>query len=97
MTTERDTARADITSAPRRPVLTLSAAERQPIGAAGRLTETPGRYVQLNPRRRGRYPAELIARLIADDGGHVWRAVVTFGISYRHALRIRAGWRGGQA
>jgi hypothetical protein len=90
-----DTARADITRAPWPPVLTLSAADR-PIGGGGRLAATAARYASLNGAPRGaiRYPAELIAREIEDHGGDVWPAVVHFGLSYRHALRIRAGWRG---
>ena len=63
------------------------------VGAAGRLTDTVPRYLALvGSRRRRRYPAELIARRIADDGS-VWGVVVDYGISYAHACRIRAGWR----
>lgn len=71
------------------PSLTLSA-----VGAGGRLTHTVARYLELNPRRR-RYPAELIAARIRADGGDVWGAVNTFGLSYAHACRIRRGWRPG--
>jgi hypothetical protein len=39
------------------------------------------------------YDAEAVAARIEADGGEVWGAVVAFGISYGHALRIRRGWR----
>jgi hypothetical protein len=89
---ERDATQADITPEARRRSLTLSEVDR---GAGGRLTLTAARYVELNgvPRRPARYPVELVARLIADHDGDVWPAVVRFGISYEHALRIRRGWR----
>jgi hypothetical protein len=66
------------------------------VGAGGRLTHTVARYLALNPRRRHRYPHELIKARIRRDGG-VWGVVVDFGISYSHACRIRAGWRPGAA
>jgi hypothetical protein len=62
------------------------------VGAAGRLTETVPRYLELVPRRRRPYPAELIARRIERDRS-VWGAILDYGISYSHACRIRAGWR----
>jgi hypothetical protein len=74
-------------SLPCGPRLTLSE-----VGAGGRLTHTVARYLEQKPRRR-RYPAELIAARIRRDGGDVWGAVNSFGISYAHACRIRAGWR----
>ena len=63
------------------------------VGAGGRLTHTVSRYLELVPRRRRRLPVELIAARIRRDGGDVWGAVLTFGVSYGHACRIRAGWR----
>jgi hypothetical protein len=64
------------------------------VGAGGRLSEVVARHRALGGgRRRARYPAELIARRIRSDAGDVWPAVVQFGISYAHALRIRNGWR----
>jgi len=40
-------------------------------------------------------PAEAVAAKIRQDPyGGVWGAVAEFGISYRHACAIRAGWRG---
>jgi hypothetical protein len=81
----------DITRLPCGPGLPLSA-----VGAGGRLTHTVADYIALVPRRRHRYPAELIAARIRRDGG-VWGVVVDFGISYSHACRIRAGWRPGAA
>jgi hypothetical protein len=60
----------------------------------GRLTGTAERFAALNPTRAARYPIELIAREIADHAGNVWASVAHFGISYEHACRIRAGWRG---
>jgi len=63
------------------------------VGAAGRLTDTAARHRALTPdRRRKRYPHELIAAQIRRDRS-VWGVVVTHGISYSHACRIRAGWR----
>ena len=64
------------------------------VGAGGRLTDTVPRYLRLikGGRRRRAYPAETIARRIAEDGS-VWGAIVAYGISYSHACRIRAGWR----
>ena len=55
------------------------------------------RFATLNPRprRRGRHSADLIAQTIRLHGGSVWPAVVEYGVSYRHACRIRAGWRPG--
>lgn len=70
------------------PALTLSE-----VGAGGRLTHTVSRYLELVPRRRRRHPTELIAARIRSDGGDVWGAVLTFGVSYGHACKIRAGWR----
>ena len=64
------------------------------VGAGGRLTGTAERFAALNPSRAARYPIELIAREIADHAGNVWASVAHFGISYEHACRIRAGWRG---
>ena len=63
------------------------------VGAGGRLTHTVARYLELNPRRRSRHPTELIAARIRADGGDVWGAVLTFGVSYSHACRIKRGWR----
>lgn len=62
------------------------------VGAAGRLTDTVPRYLELAPGRRGQYPHELIAKRIERDRS-VWGVVVDYGISYSHACRIRAGWR----
>jgi hypothetical protein len=65
------------------------------VGAGGRLTHTVAAYRALVPdRRRGPYPAELIAARIKRDGT-VWGAVLDYGISYSHACRIRRGWRPG--
>jgi hypothetical protein len=36
----------------------------------------------------------VAARIAATPHASVWPAVVAFHISYRHALAIRAGWRG---
>jgi hypothetical protein len=72
------------------PILPLSE-----VGAGGRLTHTVSRYLELVPRRRRRHPTELIAACIRADGGDVWGAVLTYGVSYGHACRIRAGWRPG--
>lgn len=44
--------------------------------------------------RRGRpvrFDTEAVAACIAEDG--IWAAVVRYGMSYQHALRIRNGWR----
>lgn len=41
-----------------------------------------------------RVNAEAVAGTIRRARGDVWRAVIEYGISYSHALRIRAGWRG---
>jgi hypothetical protein len=71
------------------PVLPLSA-----VGAGGRLTHTVAHYLALVPRRRHRYPHELIAARIRRDRS-VWGAVLDYGISYSHACRIRRGWRPG--
>jgi hypothetical protein len=67
------------------------------VGAGGRLTHTVARYLELvgTPRRRQRYPADLIAASIRDHDGDVWPAIIRFGVSYAHALRIRNGWRPG--
>jgi hypothetical protein len=55
-----------------------------------------GRFIGLNPRpRRQRHSPELVAQSIRAHGGDVLPAVVAFGVSYRHACRIRAGWRPG--
>ena len=66
------------------------------IGAGGRLNLTAGRFRELNgaPAGGSRFPLELIAREIRDHAGSVWASVDHFGISYEHALRVRAGWRG---
>ena len=64
------------------------------VGAGGRLTHTVAHYLELAPRRRWPYPAELIAARIRRDAS-VWGAVLDFGISYSHACRIRRGWRPG--
>jgi hypothetical protein len=69
------------------------------VGAGGRLSLTVPRYLELvgAPRRRQRFPAELIAASIRRHDGNVWPAIHQFGVSYGHALRIRNGWRpGGQ-
>ena len=55
---------------------------------------TERRYLEIRPAPRARVSAELVAARIRADGGSVWGAVNAFGISYRHALEIRAGWRG---
>lgn len=62
----------------------------------GRLRDTARRYVELDgqPTSR-RYPVELIAASIRRHDGNVWPAIVAFDLSYRHATRIRAGWRPG--
>jgi hypothetical protein len=52
------------------------------------------RYLELRPARRSRVSAELVAARIRRAHGNVWPAVVAYGISYRHALAIRAGFRG---
>ena len=58
-------------------------------------TCTSRRFLELRPAPRARVSAELVPRLILRDPYRsVWPAVVTFGISYRHALAIRSGWRG---
>jgi hypothetical protein len=66
-------------------------------GAGGRLSLTAQRFVELNgsPITRRHAPAELIAAAIRRDAGNVWPAVAAFDVSYRHATRIRAGWRPG--
>jgi hypothetical protein len=38
-----------------------------------------------------RFDTEAVAACIAEDG--IWQAVVRYGMSYQHALRIRNGWR----
>jgi hypothetical protein len=58
--------------------------ERRSIGAGGRLTAAAERTVSR---------ADFIAARIRLDHGNVWPSVSTFGISYSHACRIRAGWR----
>lgn len=51
------------------------------------------RHLELRPA--GSVPAEVVAAAIRRHPTHsVWDAVAEFGISYRHALAIRAGWRG---
>lgn len=55
---------------------------------------TQERYLEIRPAPRARVSAELVAARIRRAHGNVWPAVVAFGISYRHALTIRAGWRG---
>jgi hypothetical protein len=57
-------------------------------------TCTERRYLEIRPAPRARVSAELVAARIRADGGAVWGAVRDFGIGYRHALDIRAGWRG---
>lgn len=85
--------------------LTLSAVDHDPTYPGPHLHDRrlcapciAARFVALNPRtRRIRHSPELIAQEIRLHGGNVWPAIITFGISYRHACRIRAGWRpGGQ-
>ena len=73
-----------------RPSLTLS--EERPRLNAAWITR---RHLQLVAAPRTRVHPELVAAAIRADGGDVWGAVVRFGISYGHALRIRRGWRGG--
>jgi hypothetical protein len=53
---------------------------------------TSRRYREIRRAPRATVDAELVARTIAARG--VWAAVVEHGIGYRHALAIRAGWRG---
>ena len=55
------------------------------------------RFRALNPLppRPAAVRAEAIAAAIRNAGGNVWPAIVTFGISYGQALRIRRGWRPG--
>lgn len=54
------------------------------------------RFRTLNPgARRPAVAAEAVAAEIRRHDGNVWPAVIAFGISYRHACRIRAGWRPG--
>jgi len=52
------------------------------------------RHEEIRPARRSHVSAELVARQIRADAGNVWPACRIFGVSYRHALEIRAGWRG---
>jgi hypothetical protein len=52
------------------------------------------RYLEIRPAPRARISPTLIAARIRADGGDVWPAVLALGVSYRHALEIRAGWRG---
>lgn len=55
------------------------------------------RVLNPSPPRPVAVRAEAIAAAIRAADGNVWPAVVTFGIDYHHALRIRRGWRpGGQ-
>lgn len=53
------------------------------------------RFRVLNPAplRPVEVRAEAIAEAIRAADGNVWPAIVTFDISYGHALRIRRGWR----
>ena len=51
------------------------------------------RFRVLNPRPPR--PVAVRADAIRKADGNVWPAIVTFGISYPHALRIRRGWRPG--
>jgi hypothetical protein len=52
------------------------------------------RYLELRRAPRARIAAELVADRIRAARGAVWPAVLELGIGYRHALAIRAGWRG---
>ena len=52
------------------------------------------RHEEIRTARRGHVSAELVAERIRADAGNVWPACRIFGVSYRHALEIRAGWRG---
>ena len=53
------------------------------------------RHAQLQPAPRARVSAELVAHVIRHTPhGSVHVAARRFGISTRHAERIRAGWRG---
>ena len=52
------------------------------------------RYLEVRRAPRARVTAELVAARIRQDHGDVWGAVETFGIDYRTAVQIRAGWRG---
>lgn len=51
-------------------------------------------HAELRPAPRATVSAELVADTIRRHGGDVWHAVNEHGIGYRHALAIRAGWRG---
>lgn len=55
----------------------------------------PARFEAIRAAPRARFPAALVAARIAREQGNVWPAAIDFGISYRHATAIRAGWRGG--
>lgn len=52
------------------------------------------RYLEIRRAPRARVTAELVAGAIRAAGGDVWPAVLAFGIEYRTALQIRAGFRG---
>jgi hypothetical protein len=52
------------------------------------------RYREIRRAPRATVNADLVAATIREAGGDVWPAVVEHGISYRHALAIRAEWRG---
>lgn len=55
----------------------------------------PVRFAAIKAAPHARVPAAAVAAKIARTPGHtVWPAVLEFGISYRHALAIRAGFRG---
>ena len=55
----------------------------------------PVRFTAIKAAPHARVPAAAVAAKIARTPGHdVWPAVLEFGISYRHALAIRAGFRG---
>jgi hypothetical protein len=56
----------------------------------------PVRFAAIRTASHARVNAAAVAAKIARTPGHdVWPAVLAFKISYRHALAIRAGWRGG--
>ena len=56
----------------------------------------PVRFAELKTAPHAKIPAAAVAAKIRRTPDHsVWPAVAEFGISYRHALAIRAGWRGG--
>lgn len=60
------------------------------------VTCTARRHAELNPSaRRHHVSVELVAARIRRDDGDVWGAINAFDISYRHACRIRNGWRPG--